>query len=228
MKKLFILLIITIPVISFGQVSKNIEVVTYTYILDSIKSKVINDSRDIKIYLPSDYSATEKYPIIYTLDGDTLFEITAEQAKQLNEFEVIPKCIVIGIFHKNRNKDLGVFYQTGNYTESSKQFRDFLVSELVPYINSKYSVSGFNVIIGHSNSATFIHNLLLEEKSPFSGFVGLSQSLWGNQLEKFVQLLKDKERRKTFYFVGSGKKDSSDRQASGRQLDTVFNSTLSD
>ena len=75
-----------------------------------LTSQYFNNERTIKISLPTDFDNTKKYPVIYTLDGFGLFEITSSYSKFLMDYDVIPKAIVVSIFHNNRNYETSPNY----------------------------------------------------------------------------------------------------------------------
>lgn len=221
MKNILLIIFLTINLSIYSQTEK-MEVQEYKYLIDSIYSTNIQDYRTIKIFLPENYSEKQKYPVIYTLDGEWMFEPTVAESKILMDFDVIPKSIVIGVFHKNRNEDLGINWNTGEFEKSSLNFYNFLNQELIPEINSSYSSSGFNTLIGHSNSATFCAKVLTEKEQPFNGFVALSQHLFGNQLQEYIEFTQRTFNNFIFYFVASGKRDATPRIDSGMQLDSIF------
>ena len=203
---------------------EHLETLNNKIIVDSIFSNKINDNRTVKIYLPEEYSEDTKYPIIYTLDGDWMFSPLVNQLKVLIDFEVIPKSIVVGIFHdEKRNSDLSWDWNSGKLTESGSLFYQFLTEELVSYINTKFSSSGFNVLVGHSNSATFSHIILTKENQPFNGFIALSQNLSKSQIQKYAEFSKLNHQKNKFYFVASGKFDNHNRLKTGVYLDSLFN-----
>lgn len=221
MKNIFLILFFALNLASCSQ-NKRVEIQEYKYIVDSIYSTNIEDYRTIKVFLPKDYSENQKYPIIYTLDGEWMFEPTVFESKLLMDFDVIPKSIIVGVFHKNRNEDLGINWKTGDFEKSSLNFYKFLNHELIPKINETYSSSGFNALIGHSNSATFCAKVLTQKEQPFKGFIALSQNLFGNQLQEYIELTKQKFNHLIFYFVASGKRDATPRLQSGMKLDSLF------
>ena len=151
-----------------------------------------------------------------------MFEPTVVQAKLLMDFEVIPESIVVGIFHPDRNKDLGIDWKTGEFRSGSQNFYRFLVQELVPKIDATYATSGFGTLIGHSNSATFCQKVMTQEQQPFRGFIALSQHLFGDQTREFIEFSTATHDRPVFYFVASGKRDATPRLESGRLLDSLF------
>jgi predicted alpha/beta superfamily hydrolase len=218
-KTIFILLLL---ISSLLNAQKKIQTLEHKYIVDSISSKNIQDYRTIKIFLPKNYSEKEKYPTIYTLDGEWMFEPTVSESKILMDFDVIPKSIVVGVFHKNRNIDLSMKWNTGEFNKGSMNFFKFLTEELIPHIDTNYSTSNFNVLIGHSNSATFNHKVLVQNNQPFKGIVSLSQNLFGSQLEEYIEFTRQSLNSPVFYFIASGKRDATPRLESGMKLDSLF------
>jgi predicted alpha/beta superfamily hydrolase len=79
-----------------------------------------------------------------------------------------------------------------------------LFEDVVPYINTKYNTSGYNSIIGHSNTAHFVI-YTISKNNPFNG---ISLSLSGeseNLKRKNRALFNHKIKRQIF--IGYGTKD---------------------
>ena len=221
MKNIISIFLLAFSLTIYSQ-NEKVEIQEYKYIVDSIYSTNIEDYRTVKVYLPTDYSEKQKYPIIFTLDGEWMFEPTVSESKILMDFDVIPKSIIVGVFHKNRNEDLGINWKTGEFEKNSMNFYNFLEQELIPKIKSTYSSSGFNILVGHSNSATFSAKVLTQKGQPFKGFIALSQNLFGNQLQEYKEFTKETFNNIIFYFVASGKRDATPRIESGMKLDSLF------
>ncbi|MCB0447605.1 MAG: hypothetical protein KDD03_08855 [Gelidibacter sp.] len=219
-----ILLLLLIFNLAANSQEKNIEIQEYKFITDSIFSKSLEGFKTVKIFLPQNYSKNEKYPVIYTMDADWMFEPTSLQSKILMDFDVIPPSIVVGVFHKNRNNDIGIDWKTGDFSLSSSKFYDFLTKDLINKINESYQTSGFNVLLGHSNSATFCEEVLTQKNQPFNGFVALSQNLFGNQLNELIEFSNSRLEKPIFYFVASGKRDATPRLKTGFKIDSIFKS----
>lgn len=192
------------------------------FIVDTITSNNFNGQRQIKIYLPKDYSKEDTYPVIYVLDAEWMFLPTVNETKLLSEFSVIPKSIVVGVFHEDRNKDLAIDWNTGQLDPTGLSFFKLLTNSIIPKIDAEYTTSGFNVLVGHSNSATYCHKILTQKNQPFSGFIALSQNLFGNQLQEFINFSTQNQERTKFYFVASGKRDATPRVVFGKKLDSLF------
>ena len=182
-----------------------------------------NQKRTLKIFLPKEYDNTKKYPVIYTLDGSTLFSRTSNYVAQLSKLiigddgydygsDVIPQSIVVGIFHNDRNYETTPnFSQYPDsdetiYSEGSEKLKKFIFYDVIPYIDSKYNTSGYNSIIGHSNTAHFVMCLPFQKNNPFNGIISLS--LNGNS-ENFKNKLKFylETNQNLNVFIGYGTKD---------------------
>lgn len=109
----FIVILLMGPMI-WGQIETSVEEHKTTYTVIKLDSEYFpEEKRIIKISLPVNYDKTKKYPVIYTLDGYTLFEKVATYTGILgdqmieDDFDygsnVIPPAVVVGIFHNNRS-----------------------------------------------------------------------------------------------------------------------------
>lgn len=196
------------------------------YDIDFIDSKFLGSKYMIKIDLPENYSPKKKYPVIYITDGGTdNFDVARGNilALSLSSYQIIPESILVGVVHKNRNEEL-FNYKSGEY------FTEYLFNELVPHIDSKYSTSGFNVMIGHSNGAEYNHHLMLEPNNPFRGFICLSTSFLGkgSKATELTDFFKSYKGKNIYYFVANATKDSPDRIEYGDEIESLFQKTPND
>ena len=227
MNRIFAIVIFFISISTFGQSETN-DSLKYEYKVEKLNSGFFKDERTVKIYLPTDYDKTQKYPVIYTLDGYELFEITTNYENFLAKYAVIPNCIVVGVFHNDRNYETTPNYgnniniPTNQLLEGSEKLKNHLYKEIIPLINSKYSVSGFNILIGHSNTATLASQIISMPNNPFRGIIAITPDLLKEQIESLKNTL-DKERNQNiYYFVSSGTKDDKYRFETGKKLDSIF------
>ncbi len=193
------------------------------YDIDFINSKFMGSKHMIKIDLPENYSPKKKYPVIYITDGGTdNFDVARGNilALSLSSYQIIPESILVGIVHKKRNEELF------NY-KSGAHFTEYLLNEIVPHIDAKYSTSGFNVMIGHSNGAEYNHHLMLEPNNPFRGFICLSTSFLGkgSKATELTNFFKSYKGKNIYYFVANGTKDSPDRIEYGNEIELLFQKT---
>ncbi len=190
------------------------------YNIKYISSKLFGDKRMLNIYVPENYSPDKKYPVIYLTDGSgTNFPAVKGYVNAFSQpnFKLIPPSIVVGVVHKSRNEEL---YNEGN----GKYFTEYLLNEVVPYIDSTYNTSGFNAMIGHSNGAEFNHTLMVRKNNPFRGFICLSTSFYGTEDIKnnLPSFLNNYNGKKMYYFIANGTYDSPDRYQAGLAFDTLY------
>ena len=193
------------------------------YDIKYIESKLMGDKRMFYVYLPDNYTPEKKYPVIYMTDGSTdNFQVAKSYINALSQgsFNIIPESILVSIVHKNRNEEL---YNVN----SGAHFTEYLFQELVPFIDSNYSTSGFNAMIGHSNGAEYNHMLLLHKDNPFRGFISLSTSFISKpeckeELTGFFERYKGK---KIYNFIANATLDSPDRIEAGNTFESLYQST---
>jgi len=125
--------------------------------------------------------------------------------------------ILVGIVQKVRNEEL--FNQN-----SGKYFTEYVIQELIPFIDATYSTSGFNAMIGHSNGAEYNHILMLKKDNPFRGFISLSTSFagMGNKENELTGFFKSYAGPKMFCFVANATMDSPDRVQYGNDFDSLY------
>lgn len=170
MKKVY-LLILFISFSSFAQKT-----------FDNIKSEKLGEERRITIGLPASYEANKdkKYPVLYLLDGDYLFEPFSGAVSYGNYWDDIPEMIIIGI-HQNKDgerfDDTTIDQNTGLPFEKGAKFFEFIGAELIPYIEKKYRTSPFRIIAGHDLTAGFANFYLYKETSIFNAYICLSPEL---------------------------------------------------
>jgi len=203
---------------------------------DTITKKLTSDffekERTVKIVLPDNYDAKKTYPVIYTLDGYGLFHITSSYAYYLMKYDVIPQSIVVSLYHNDRNYEtspnygLNVNIPVTDFLEGSDNLKNHLIHEIVPLIDQGFSTSGFSVLIGHSNTATFVNEIITEAESPFQAYIAITPDLLQEQID-FLEEYITPNSPQLSYFVSSGTKDDPYRLETGRQLDTVFNNAPS-
>lgn len=143
------------PSVSFGSVKR----------FENFKSKLVT-SRNIDVWLPEDYSTQEKYAVIYMHDGQMLYDASSTWNKQAWEVDEvagkltienkIPKFIVVGIWNNGKYrhseffpqkiiKDIPeptntiIIEQQLQNKPQSDNYLSFIVTELKPFIDAKFS-----------------------------------------------------------------------------------------
>jgi predicted alpha/beta superfamily hydrolase len=153
---------------------------------DSIYSKILNESREIWVYLPQNYQAGYQYPVVYLLDGESFFHYCTGIISHLSDNSVIPQMIVVAIINTNRNRDLTPTQDSTSNTKPNgggEIFISFLEKELIPYVESRYSTAPYRVIVGHSLGALLVVNILLNHTHLFNSYVALDPALWWDSMK---------------------------------------------
>ena len=156
-------------------------------VITTITSEVLNESRELLIHLPNNYSRYKDttYPVLYLLDGQRNFAHTVGTLDLLNQSGMAQEMIVIGITNTERTRNF-----TPTYDESYNQwgisggadnFLDFLEKELKPYIKANYRTNNYAIISGHSLSALFTVYALQERPELFQAYFAFSPSLWWHE-----------------------------------------------
>ncbi|WP_105171989.1 alpha/beta hydrolase-fold protein [Pseudoalteromonas sp. T1lg24] len=71
----------------------------------TIQSEVLKEQRELLVYLPKNYDATNRYPVIYVLDGEFYFIPTIGVVSSLSATKAIPESIVVAIPTSIRVRD---------------------------------------------------------------------------------------------------------------------------
>lgn len=145
----------------------------------SIHSKVLDEDRNILIYLPNNYDLTdEKYPVIYVLDGSGNFIFSSSVVNFLSRIGHIPRSIVVGIPNTNRGRD---FTPTSvkeiKASGGANKFLKFMQSELQPYIDNNFRTQSYKTLFGHSLCGMFAIYTLFEEPNLFNSYISVSPYL---------------------------------------------------
>jgi predicted alpha/beta superfamily hydrolase len=221
MKNTFTLLIIALMAIGCDLTNKsdseisNDNQITIGHI-DSLKSDILGETRNIWVYLPQNYQEGQKYPVLYLLDGDGHFHSVTGLIKQLstNGTFVLPEMIVIAIPNTNRSRDLiptkvDVDYHTGNKLQydsgGGSAFLDFIEHELIPYIDRTYPTTSFRTYVGHSFGGLSVIHALTTRSHLFNNYVAIDPSFWWDNmayLETVDSLLSVKDYTNKGLFVG--------------------------
>lgn len=203
-------------------------------------SPTFDETRTIGIKLPKDYNPLKKYPVVYVLDANTLLKPYLLSIELLSEKFIsedgtdygrdnIPEIIIVGVFHNNRGYETGpkFDYSTDKslYTEGSEKLKNYLFNELVPMINSQYQTSGYNSIVGHSNTGHFVLNLPFFKNNPFENIVALSVN---SESEYFKNMIFDYVRTsKENVFIGYGTLDDGFNELGEKLNDKIENEEIS-
>lgn len=130
----------------------------------TINSKILNQDREIQIYLPDSYTSSEQnYDVLYILDGQRFFTNGVSIQKSLNTPDAIPEMIIVGI-NSSRALRRSLFGDGDTFTS-------FLKNEVIQFVDSNYRTTKERVIFGWEAAAYYISEMILKEKDLFSGAI---------------------------------------------------------
>jgi len=152
-----------------------------------IHSNILDENRTYQVYLPESYlwAVDRKYPVLYVLDGESNFLHTVGSSSFLSAEGEIPELLVVAITSTVRIRD---FTQTDWSSHwigggGAKNFKDFLLKELIAKIERDYRTNGFRILSGHSAAGQFVLYTLTDQPSLFNAYFAISPSLnWDNNL----------------------------------------------
>ena len=193
----------------------------------SLYSEALNDSVGLEITLPKELKnqTNSEYPIIYLLDKQLYnnYMYNLYTIDYLSTLNWMPKAIIVGITFpwKNRNS-------WTNPNASGGKADDlilFIEKELNNELKEKYSVSNFNLLVGHSRTAIFSSYALSKSPEFFNGTIASSVSNFdfGNiqqqkQFEVFLNKIASTS-HKYYYYFSVGEKTYGDLHESA--VDTL-------
>lgn len=178
---------------------------------ETLNSAILNEERQVKIQLPRNYDGNDKkYPVIFVLDADYMFEIVAGNVDYYSYWEDIPESIVVGINQLDK-RDQDLFYSKQNSLpmETGSKFFEFIGRELLPYVNQKYRTENFKVVVGHGESANFINYWLLKPSPLFQAYISISPDLAPDMQTYLTEKIKKpvEEGKKFFYYLATSDSD---------------------
>ncbi len=144
-------------------------------IKDSIHSVMLGEQRDIEITLPASYaSGTAHYDVWYVLDGEWNTHTFTNIFSFLTAVQFAPPAIIVSVPNRYlngfnlRDRDLTPTPIKGvDSSGGANKFLAFFEKELIPYVNSKYRVSGESGLFGSSFGGLFTIYAMLQKPSLF-------------------------------------------------------------
>jgi predicted alpha/beta superfamily hydrolase len=155
----------------------------------NVKSKILNEEREIYVYLPRSYRETGlTYPVIYLLDGHSLHNVCASFVQHYANRDRIPQAIVVGIVSTERLRDFSSIKRATANGEmgggGAENFINFMSKELFPVVEEKYSTRDYRVLIGHSYGGLFVVYTLASKPELFRAYLACSP--WFGEVDNAV------------------------------------------
>jgi uncharacterized protein len=196
--------------------------------IDSIESTILGEQRKVWVYVPEG-AATNRYPVVYLLDGEGHFSSVVGMIHQLSSVNgnmICPKMIVVGIPNTDRFRDLTPTHVDSVPTLNSawlkktgggEKFIAFIENEVMPFIESKYPTEPYKMFIGHSLGGLMVMQSLIHHPHLFNAYVAIDPSMWwDNQrlLKESKQLLVTNkfDRKSLFLGIANTMEDGMDLQ----------------
>jgi predicted alpha/beta superfamily hydrolase len=171
---------------------------------DSLYSSILQETRELLIYLPSELvkkeQKQERYPVLFVLDGDTHAQAVSGMIQYLSEQnsnQIFPKMMVVFIKNTNRTRDFTPYKaQTSamlpevmaKETGGGDKFLEVFKNEILPYIEQNYPTSAYRAISGHSLGGLFVLSILAQQPDLFEDYLVMDPSLWYDE-GKYAQYM---------------------------------------
>lgn len=167
-------------------------------IIDSFYSKIMNNKRKIRIYLPPSYSkkVNQYYPVLYVHDGQNIFNAAEsfsgtswklhQTAENLINKNLIKEIIIVAVDNMEEERLNEYAHQDGFYKGKkikarAAKYQNFFIEELMPFIEKRYRVkrdAANTALMGSSLGGLVTLNIGLKRADIFSKLAVMSPSLW--------------------------------------------------
>ncbi|MEO9965538.1 MAG: alpha/beta hydrolase-fold protein [Reichenbachiella sp.] len=149
-----------------------------------ISSEILNEDREIQIYLPVGYDTLlqKTYPVLYVMDGQEYFMQGIAYQNMLRFRDKTPAFIVVGIkTDRRRRREL-------MYNESDA-FIDFIKRELIPFVDNNFRTKKEKerIYFGWEMGGGLGLELVGEHAGLFSGFILASTTHSGRRMDAIYE-----------------------------------------
>jgi predicted alpha/beta superfamily hydrolase len=169
----------------------------------NFRSKILGNRRDVLVYLPPGYGRFSRrhYPVLYLHDGQNVFDAATsfagvewgvdETAQRLIGEGLIEPLIIVAVFNMGEDRIHEYAHTRGVYDHTSerkkrsrglaRQYGDFLINELKPYIDKKYRTkrgARFTALGGSSLGGLVTLAIGILYPQAFTRLIVMSPSLW--------------------------------------------------
>jgi predicted alpha/beta superfamily hydrolase len=203
---------------------------------DYFKMKSTHVGRDfhINVRLPLGYQASDAktYPVVYVLDGDSLFPLLAPTHLFLNLDEKLPEAIIVGISYgsfdpaiNKRDIDFNAPAADAKPGEDgAPRFLAFLKSELIPKIENQFRANAAKrVLVGQSRGGYFVLWSALEDPDLFWARIASNPALAPGRA-RFFEAAASHARKDLKLAIASGTRDTEFRQRNATEWGTTWSS----
>ncbi|GLR18149.1 periplasmic siderophore cleavage esterase IroE family protein [Portibacter lacus] len=163
---------------------------------DKLYSDVFKKDKTIWVHMPADYEEGNGvvYPVVFLLDGGVFLPQLAS-ILHAESPGFMPEMIMVGISNReNRTLDLTTSKVDLPYISASggaADFSEFIITELIPYIDKNYPTTPYRTLIGHSYGGLFTLNMMLRHTNQFRNYLVIDPSLDWDQQKFFKELMSE-------------------------------------
>jgi predicted alpha/beta superfamily hydrolase len=197
----------------------------------SLRSEILQETREVIITLPRSYSAQKEYPVLYGLDGGSAkVHDAASVLEVLAANGYAPETIVVGIPNPSmeaRQRDLTPPYMLSDNDDttsalgSGDKFLEFMQQELIPWVDNQYSTSGYRLFSGNSRGGLIVLHSLMTKPDLFQARFCYSTPFWRQDeiiLQKLDQYVAKTDSLNTFLFFSAGEQETDNIKNGSRSL----------
>lgn len=191
MKRYFTASIFIVLAVQFCSAQSNAIVIGR---IDTVYSNILKEKRAVWVYVPETNDKTQRFPVLYLLDGEEHFHSAVAIARQLSG--VLPDMIIVGITNTNRNRDLTptpspasniVNEGFARASGGGEAFLQFIQQELMPYIDKTFPAAAYKILSGHSLGGLTVVNAFVHHTNMFNAYIAIDPSLWWDNQELLMQ-----------------------------------------
>jgi hypothetical protein len=183
----------------------------------TIESRVLRETRRINVYLPPGRDDSVRLPVLYMPDGgiaEDFLHVAGLVQVSVGNGTMRP-FILVGIENTARRRDLtgptqrDADKRIAPAVGGSAAFREFIRSELMPAVKSRYRTTEESAIVGESLAGLFVVETFLLEPELFDTYIALDPSLWwnGGELVEHAAGRIARAGARTLYLASSGQRD---------------------
>lgn len=167
----------------------------------------LQERRDVRYYIPEDYTPEKQYPLVIVLDAERLFDQVVAVSRYHSQYQGMPQALIVGI-HQEKDElrwyDCAFEEDTGLPSDKGKAFYEFIGLEIIPYMVSAYRVAPFKMIVGYDITANFGNFYLFKEQSLFNAFISISPYLAPEMEQRVPQRLADLDQQIFYHLIAEG------------------------
>ena len=196
----------------------------------NFRSKILGNRRDVLVYLPPGYRrfSGQQFPVLYLHDGQNVFDAATsfagvewgvdETAQRLIGEGLIEPLIIVAVFNMGEDRIHEYAHTRGVYDHTSerkkrsrglaRQYGDFLINELKPYIDRKYRTkraAEFTCLGGSSLGGLVTLAIGILYPQAFTRLIVMSPSIWWDDFSiyRLVDSIEDKPPLKIWLDTGT-------------------------